>query len=350
MANGDDGDFAVPPNAPMGMRNNNPLNIKYYRGAPYAGLVGPSVNTDQGDPQMVFATPQHGWNAAYSLLRSKYNSGKMTPNEIIAGQGGWTPGNYQAAANVARSAGINPNDDIKFSDPAKAQAFMRALVIQEQGAAGKTYPNSMIAAATGPQPQPQRTVVPPITSQAQLQPPQQPAPYTPAPLGQGGIGGDYAATPRPGAPITGAPGTPTAPPPGGVFGQILAGLSKGTGAGGAGPSILQQAQNALGGGQQQQQRPSAPTMTPLQAPPAHHADPVASANLLAQIIAQGRQPPAFAPMAAGSVSPMQTADQALQQSVQAQMMARVPPTAPGMLPSYYGTPGTTLNSIGDLYG
>ena len=72
-----------------------------------------------------------------------------TPNQIIAGKGGWTPGNTQAAANVAKSAGIGPDDDIGFSDSAKAQAFMRALVTQEQGSAAKAYPDEMIAAAVG---------------------------------------------------------------------------------------------------------------------------------------------------------------------------------------------------------
>jgi hypothetical protein len=143
--------FKLPANAPMGMGNNNPLNIKYYKGAEahYPGLVGPSTNTDQGDPQMKFATPEAGWSAAYSLLNQKYGSGMTTPNQIIAGKGGWTPGNTQAAANVAKSAGIGPNDDIGFSDPAKAQKFMRALVTQEQGGAGSAYPDEMIAAAVG---------------------------------------------------------------------------------------------------------------------------------------------------------------------------------------------------------
>ena len=143
--------FKLPANAPMGMGNNNPLNIKYYQGAEahYPGLVGPSTNTDQGDPQMKFSSPEAGWSAAYSLLNQKYGSGMTTPNQIIAGKGGWTPGNTQAAANVAKSAGIGPDDDIGFSDPAKAQKFMRALVTQEQGGAGSAYPDEMIAAAVG---------------------------------------------------------------------------------------------------------------------------------------------------------------------------------------------------------
>ena len=141
--------FKLPANAPMGMGNNNPLNIKYAPGVSYDGLVGPSTNTDQGDPQNVFKTPEAGWAAGYSLLNKKYGSGMTTPNQIIAGKGGWTPGNTQAAANVAKAAGIGPDDDIGFNDPAKAQKFMRALVTQEQGAAASAYPDTMIAGALG---------------------------------------------------------------------------------------------------------------------------------------------------------------------------------------------------------
>jgi hypothetical protein len=112
-------------------------------------LIGPSSNTDQGDPQMKFASPEAGWNAAYNLLNNKYTNGKTTPNQIIAGEGGWTPGNTEAAANVAKAAGIGPDDDIGFSDPAKAQKFMRALVTQEQGGAASAYPDEMIAASIG---------------------------------------------------------------------------------------------------------------------------------------------------------------------------------------------------------
>jgi hypothetical protein len=143
--------FSLPANAPMGMGNNNPLNIKYAPGVSYAGLVGPSSNTDQGDPQNVFQTPEAGWAAGYSLLNKKYGSGMTTPNQIIAGKGGWTPGNTQAAANVAKAAGIGPDDDIGFNDPLKAQKFMRALATQEQGSAASAYPDAMIASAVGGQ-------------------------------------------------------------------------------------------------------------------------------------------------------------------------------------------------------
>jgi hypothetical protein len=160
--------FTLPDNAPMGMGNNNPLNIKYYKGAEsdYSGLVGPSSNTDQGDPQMKFASPEAGWNAAYSLLNKKYSGGMTTPNQIIAGEKGWTPGNTAAAANVAKTAGIGPDDDIGFSDPDKAKKFMRALVTQEQGAAGAAYPDEMIAASIGGNAAPSTTAAPTQTAAA----------------------------------------------------------------------------------------------------------------------------------------------------------------------------------------
>ncbi len=131
---------------PAGMRNNNPGNIKYV-GQDVPGLIGPSSNTDQGDPQAVFATPQAGMAAMYHLLARKYNGGKTTPNSLIAGDGGWTPGNYAAAANVAKAAGIGPDDDINMNDPEAAAKFMHGLIIQEHGSSGNLYPISMVQEA-----------------------------------------------------------------------------------------------------------------------------------------------------------------------------------------------------------
>lgn len=130
---------------PAGMRNNNPGNIKYTpTSARWAGVVGPSTNTDQGDHQLVFQTPEDGMRATYNLLMRKYNAGKITPDQIIAGNGGWTPGNHGAAANVARSMGINPSEDINLSDPTRAAAFMRGLFLQEHGTASRRYSDEMI--------------------------------------------------------------------------------------------------------------------------------------------------------------------------------------------------------------
>src|SRR6185369_10744145 len=92
-------------NLPAGMRNNNPGNIKY------VGQAGttPSANTDQGDPQAVFPSQAAGMRAAYELALTKYGGGKKTANEIIASDGGWTPGNTAAAANSAKTMGVSPD-------------------------------------------------------------------------------------------------------------------------------------------------------------------------------------------------------------------------------------------------
>lgn len=136
---------------PAGMRNNNPGNIKFV-GQKVPGIVGPSVNTDQGDPQAVFATPEAGMNAMFQLAKRKYDGGKRTTNDLIAGNMGWTPGNYDAAANVARSMGIKPTDDINMNDPQMAAKFLRGLIIQEHGKSGALYPEQMILSSIGGQP------------------------------------------------------------------------------------------------------------------------------------------------------------------------------------------------------
>lgn len=133
---------------PAGMRNNNPGNIKFV-GQKVPGIVGPSVNTDQGDPQAVFDTPESGMKAMYSLLLKKYTGGKKSPNQMIAGNMGWTPGNYDAAANVARTMGISPDDDIGLDNPIRASRFMQALILQEHGQKGKLYSQDMIQNAIG---------------------------------------------------------------------------------------------------------------------------------------------------------------------------------------------------------
>lgn len=134
------------PSLPAGMRNNNPGNIKFV-GQSVPGIVGPSKNTDQGDPQAVFDTPESGMAAAYGLAMRKYSGGKRTANDLIAGNMGWTPGNMQAAANIARTMGIRPDEDLRLDDPSRAQAFMRALLLQEHGKASLAYSDDMIASA-----------------------------------------------------------------------------------------------------------------------------------------------------------------------------------------------------------
>lgn len=132
------------PNLPAGMRNNNPGNLKYNQSVPWNGLLGQSINTDQGDTQAVFESAEMGMRAAAKLGYNKYNSGMTTARDIVTGPKGWTPGNIQAAENIARSMGIGIDDDLGLSDPERMHSFMRGIVTQEHGPASKAYSDELI--------------------------------------------------------------------------------------------------------------------------------------------------------------------------------------------------------------
>jgi hypothetical protein len=142
----------VPPGTtlPAGMRNNNPGNLKYtgsdFQRSHFSGMVGPSKNTDQGDPQIVFDTPASGMAAAAELARVKFDQGMNTVNKIITSKGGWTPGYGPAAINIAKTMGVGPNDPIDLHDPAQMQSFLRGLTLQEHGPAAMAYTDADIAA------------------------------------------------------------------------------------------------------------------------------------------------------------------------------------------------------------
>lgn len=142
--------FAVSLNSlPIGMRDNNPGNLKYFRGAEasFPGLIGPAAYTDQGDPQMKFQSAASGMAGAARLALRKFDAGKVTINGIIAGPGGWTPGYYPAARNIAATMGIKPDQKINLRDPGQMQSFLRALVTQEHGPAAEYYSPSLYAYA-----------------------------------------------------------------------------------------------------------------------------------------------------------------------------------------------------------
>lgn len=130
---------------PLGLRySNNPFNIKYVPGAErnqtrWPGLIGPSEARDQGDPQMKFGTLEDGGVAGANLLLRKYDSGMRTPQDLIAGPKGWTPGYDGAAANVAQKAGVGVSQDANLRDPVGLSRFMGALSTQEHGAAGARH-------------------------------------------------------------------------------------------------------------------------------------------------------------------------------------------------------------------
>ncbi len=139
-----------PNDLPAGMRNNNPGNIIHTNRSNYPGLVGPSTNTDQGYRQSVFNSPRAGVAAMHGLLMQRFGQGRDTINKIIAERGGWTPGNYRAAANIARMAGIRPDEKIDLNDANIRRRVMQAIVRQEHGNAGRAYNSLIDEHITGP--------------------------------------------------------------------------------------------------------------------------------------------------------------------------------------------------------
>jgi hypothetical protein len=135
---------------PAGMRNNNIGNIKYSNwSSKLPGAVGPSQNRDQGDPQVVFSSPEAGVAATARLALNKYTGGMNNLNTIIAGERGWTPGNTAAAANIAKTMGIKPDADLNLSDPAQMTRFVRALALQEHGPDSTKYTDATINTGIG---------------------------------------------------------------------------------------------------------------------------------------------------------------------------------------------------------
>jgi hypothetical protein len=111
-------------------RNFNPGNIAFGDWARAHGATG-SAGRDTGHGVAVFASPQAGFQAMSDLALQKYHGGRTTADSLIAAPGGWTPGNHVAAANVARSMGIGPHDDLGLADPGRMFSFQRALAKQE---------------------------------------------------------------------------------------------------------------------------------------------------------------------------------------------------------------------------
>jgi len=131
---------------PKGMRNNNPGNIKW-KGQP--GTTR-SSDLDQGDPQAHYATVEDGMTGMRDLVLRKFDSGKRTVRDLIAGEMGWTPGSTGGAEAVARFAGIDPDEPINMRDPAILAKVMRGIITQEQGPEkGALYGDDLIAKIAG---------------------------------------------------------------------------------------------------------------------------------------------------------------------------------------------------------
>jgi hypothetical protein len=119
-----------------GVQNFNPGNIAW---GPWAAAHGATGGRGQDSGHLVAVFPDYatGTEAQRELLLQKYGAGRTTASSLIAAPGGYTPGNMQAATNVA--PGGNAYADLNLTDPESMARFQRSLIRQEVGGSGADY-------------------------------------------------------------------------------------------------------------------------------------------------------------------------------------------------------------------
>jgi len=115
------------PNAPRGIRNNNPGNL---RTDAFAGTVGVDA-----DGYGKFTTPEAGIRAmAKNLIVQQDKHGLNTVEDIITKYAPPTENNTAAyISSVAGAMGVGPADKLNMKDPATLQKMMGAMIKQENG-------------------------------------------------------------------------------------------------------------------------------------------------------------------------------------------------------------------------
>ncbi len=146
----------TPETVPMGMRVNNPLNIKF-TGSPvqrslFEWVVGKSVHTDQGDPQIAFANPEAGMLSGLRLLLYKQKEHWLnTIQSMVAdvpwwwtqGGGSGNPLGNNAAREIAQRAGLSLTAPLDLSDKTVMKKFVQSLLFQEHWPASNIYSSAL---------------------------------------------------------------------------------------------------------------------------------------------------------------------------------------------------------------
>jgi hypothetical protein len=119
-----------------GIRNNNPMMLRYSKAVSWQGLVG-----DDGSGYAVFVDRVKGIRAGARTLRTYYSRGLDTVRQIISTYAPQSDNNPTDAyiANVASALGTHP--DAPFFVPAALPILCRAIIRQECGLAGSLLVN-----------------------------------------------------------------------------------------------------------------------------------------------------------------------------------------------------------------
>lgn len=164
------------PNAPRGLRNNNPLNVTTLPNGQWNGQVGAD------GPYAQFASMQDGWNAAdKNLTAYGMHHGINTVDGVIRR---WAPDAPPAyVASVSAKLGIDPHQPIDLSQPGIRQGVLQAMAPFEQGR--PVAPPGQAAPSPGGGMAPPAAVSPPAVGGMPTSAATQPPPVQGVPTGLG---------------------------------------------------------------------------------------------------------------------------------------------------------------------
>ena len=117
------------PNAPRGIRNNNPLNLSYVEGQP--GVTGSDGRFGQ------YATPEAGIGSAVNQLQIYQNraGAPLTPRQIVSQWAPTSDGNNVPAylSTIQKSTGLDPDKPVDVNDPVQAAKLVSGMGLHENG-------------------------------------------------------------------------------------------------------------------------------------------------------------------------------------------------------------------------
>jgi hypothetical protein len=122
-----------------GIRNNNPTNLED------AGIQWDGMTGVDADGYLIFATMVKGLRAASRNLANYQNLHGI--NTVDGAIRRWSKTDQDAyVANVAAALGVDPHDDIDLTDGSTQLGMLRAMIVQETGAAASLLiPDGVIA-------------------------------------------------------------------------------------------------------------------------------------------------------------------------------------------------------------
>ena len=118
---------------PRGLRNNNPLNIRYVKSNNWLGKIDGEGKQDKAFEE--FDSLEHGLRAAYVLLYNYMEKSNLCSINAIISR--WAPMNENRTDvyinAVCKDVCAKPSDPIKFNDPYTMVELVQAMVKVECG-------------------------------------------------------------------------------------------------------------------------------------------------------------------------------------------------------------------------